>query len=335
MKTKMENCWNFMQCGREPGGEAVREKGVCPAATDLSLDGFNSGEKGGRICWLVAGTFCDGKQQGTFANKQGTCKQCTFYQHVREKEHDAKMQYKNANVHSLSHIGKVRRVNEDRYLVREFEDQSLLFAVADGLGGQVAGDFAAEFMLGKIAGMGKPRQGEEEKLLLELTMEAEQSIIDEGNRNSELEGMGTTLLCASLQKDLVSWVLVGDSRLYHFRGNQLVQVTQDQNLARYLVEEGEITLEEVPQHYSKDVLDQCVGCGYCEPETGHFQVQQGDLLLLSTDGLHNQISNAGLTSLLSVPSDLSERSRSLLGAALDSGGKDNITLILIEILEVK
>ena len=80
------NCWEFKKCGREPGGAKVSELGVCPATIDSSSDGLNSGENGGRICWAVAGTFCGGKVQGTFAEKQVSCMICEFLKKTKEEE---------------------------------------------------------------------------------------------------------------------------------------------------------------------------------------------------------------------------------------------------------
>lgn len=81
-----QNCWEFKKCGREPGGEKAAELGVCPAATDASTDGLNGGENGGRICWAVTGTFCGGKVQGSFAQKQMSCLVCDFFMKAKEEE---------------------------------------------------------------------------------------------------------------------------------------------------------------------------------------------------------------------------------------------------------
>ncbi len=83
---KKLNCWEYKKCGREPGGERVNEMGVCPASIDSSADGLNGGKNAGRICWAVAGTFCGGEVQGTFAQKELTCMNCDFFKLVREQE---------------------------------------------------------------------------------------------------------------------------------------------------------------------------------------------------------------------------------------------------------
>jgi len=81
-----QNCWDYKKCGREPGGRKVAEFGICPAATDTACDGLNSGKNGGRICWAVTGTFCGGKIQGTYAEKEFSCMTCEFYKKVRNEE---------------------------------------------------------------------------------------------------------------------------------------------------------------------------------------------------------------------------------------------------------
>jgi hypothetical protein len=83
-----KNCWEFKQCGREPGGKKEAELGVCIASTEARANGMNSGKNGGRACWVVSGTLCGGKVQGTFAAKMSNCLQCEFYRHVREEEGD-------------------------------------------------------------------------------------------------------------------------------------------------------------------------------------------------------------------------------------------------------
>jgi hypothetical protein len=83
---KKKNCWQFKSCGREPGGRNVKERGICPAAKEQKLHGTHEGDCAGRACWVVAGTFCDGKEQGTFASKYQSCEECDFYQMVRQEE---------------------------------------------------------------------------------------------------------------------------------------------------------------------------------------------------------------------------------------------------------
>lgn len=86
MQEKPLNCWEFKKCGRQPDGEKVVELGVCPAAAAKSLDGIHRGDNGGRACWIIAGTFCGGKVQGTFAAKHENCANCEFFKQVLVEE---------------------------------------------------------------------------------------------------------------------------------------------------------------------------------------------------------------------------------------------------------
>ncbi len=88
------NCWEYMRCGRERGGTAAHELGVCPAAVDATFDGINSGVCAGRFCWAVGGTLCGGTRQGTFAGKRETCVECHFYQRVQAEEGTANLRTK-------------------------------------------------------------------------------------------------------------------------------------------------------------------------------------------------------------------------------------------------
>ena len=320
-----------MQCGREPGGKKVAMLGVCPAAADSIFHGFNEGNNAGRICWLVAGTFCNEKVQGTFAEKQSSCKDCDFYKQVHAEEGITELSTDTMNIFALTHIGLVRKSNEDRYFIKKLSDGSVLLAVADGLGGEVFGDYAAEIIMGRLSGIHHVSMDKEEEELERLAKDIDIAIHNETEKNPYLKGMGSTLVGILLRDGFAHWVHVGDSRLYILRDRVLRQVTEDQTFARFLLEEGEITAEQVPTHYSRHIMDQCVGCGIAEPETGLFEVRDEDLLILSTDGLHKQISFETLIYLLNADTSIKTKAQSLLQAAIDAGGKDNISIVIAEL----
>lgn len=83
---KKLNCWEVMKCGREQGGKNVENLGICPAAVEIKAHGIHDGRNAGRCCWVVTGTFCEGKVQGTFALKFKNCANCPFYKMVTEEE---------------------------------------------------------------------------------------------------------------------------------------------------------------------------------------------------------------------------------------------------------
>ena len=97
LSEKILNCWEIKGCGREPDGEKVDHHGVCPAATDISYNGSNHGVCGGRICWAIAGTFCNNLIQGLFAEKIESCVSCEVFQQVTTEEGDNFMMYLEQN----------------------------------------------------------------------------------------------------------------------------------------------------------------------------------------------------------------------------------------------
>ncbi|MCP4339230.1 MAG: serine/threonine-protein phosphatase [Desulfobulbaceae bacterium] len=330
MKKSKMNCWKYKECGRQPGGNKAEKDGVCPAAAEKTFHMFNNGLNGGRACWLIAGTFCDQKISGTYAEKIDTCKSCGFYKMVQEEEHSFKLIEDNFSFYATTHVGLVRKSNEDRYLIKKFKDETILFAVADGMGGQAAGDYAAEIVRGKMANLSCILRGKETDVLSSLAVETDKILIELGEKDEQLEGLGTTLLCVFVRDNTAFWVHVGDSRLTIYRGEKLLQITKDQNLARYLVEEGEISLEEVADHYSRNILDQALGNAMEEPETGMVPLEVGDTLLLTTDGFHNPVLPKIIAAELRKTEDLKKTADCLVNYALAKGGTDNITIVIAQ-----
>jgi protein phosphatase len=228
---------------------------------------------------------------------------------------------------ALTHIGLIRKRNEDRYLVRKINDGFRLLAVADGMGGEASGDYAAEIVIKKLSSV-KFDPKEKKRQLLQLVKEADRAIIDEVKKNAALEGMGSTLTCGLFHDGILHWVHVGDSRLYVTRNGQLIQITKDQNMAQFLLDEGEITDEEARHHPSQNQLDQCIGCGNCKPEIGQVEIKVGDLLILTTDGLHTEIAYETFSSILLSPIDIEMKAKSLIKAGLSAGGTDNMTIVV-------
>ena len=325
------NCWEFMKCGRGPDDKDKDSFDTCPATTLSTLDGLNQGKRAGRACWLVAGTFCSNNISGTFAEKIESCRDCNFYKHVNKKSGQTRLRIDNIDIFGLTHIGLVKNVNEDRYLVRQMEDKSLLVAVADGLGGGGSSDFAAEIVQGTLVGFQKLNTGNEIKQLKQLVLDLDTLIDQKAQTQSDLEGMATTLVCAILKKDHVHWINVGDSRLYLLRDKKLIQLSEDQTLAKFLIAEGELAPEKAREHYSYEILDQCIGYGECSPQTGSFKVKKNDLLVLLTDGLHKMVPQKKVFSILNNDTSIEIKAKELTKAALDSGGKDNITIVVARI----
>ena len=331
MTLKKINCWEFMKCNKGPGKAKDKNCKACPVILNSSLNGFNEGIKSGRACWLVAGTFCNGKVSGAYAEKIESCRNCEFYKEINKGSGQTLLNIENVSIFGFTHLGLVRKTNEDRYMIRQMKDKSLLMAVADGLGGDVSSDYAAEITKGKLVSIKHLTTGQETQELDHMAKDLDIIISNKAKTAPKLNNMATTLVCAVLKNDYIYWVNVGDSRLYILRDKKLIQITEDQTLAKFLIQEKELTPEQAKKHYSNDILDQCIGYGICEPETASFKIQKDDLLILSTDGLHKMVSNEIFLSILNASPSIKDKAKMLVQAALTSGGNDNITIVIAKI----
>jgi serine/threonine protein phosphatase PrpC len=231
---------------------------------------------------------------------------------------------------SMTHQGRVRDKNEDMCFVKEFEDGSALLGVFDGLGGQAGGDKASERARDSLAEF-NPDSQSLERHLVELMQIADRGILDMVDQVPDLNGMGTTMTVAYVRDGNVTWAHVGDSRLYLFREGKLQRITEDDTIPGLLLAEGEIDQEEARVHPLKNVLFDCLGRGDFEAHAGRFEVQEKDILLLSTDGLHDEIPEEEMLSILLLHKDLQGMLEALVSAALEAGGKDNITVVGVEV----
>ncbi len=113
MDAKRLNCWEFKKCGRQPGGPKVAELGICPAAENTDLDGAHGGKNAGRACWVVAGSLCGGKIQGTYAKKLLNCWRCEFMNKVKKDEEPEPLGF------SHTRLGMERSLERQKELDRE------------------------------------------------------------------------------------------------------------------------------------------------------------------------------------------------------------------------
>lgn len=250
----------------------------------------------------------------------------------------------------VSHIGKVREENQDQILVKTWPDHAAILAVvADGMGGGRGGQRAAQLTIEtfeKLVAQPLPESREDiYNQLLAKFYEADEAIRDEGCQSFQLVGMGSTVVAAIITPQDYVHLYAGDSRLYHLRENVPLYKTADDSIVRVLLEIGKITPEQVATHPRRSQVTSCLGG---REGTGQFSIdpkwqednevsplrslQPNDIRLLSSDGLHNYFSDAEIQHLRSDPSFSPEtRLTDLLQNALDRGGKDNISAILLSI----
>ncbi|MBW2465841.1 MAG: serine/threonine-protein phosphatase [Deltaproteobacteria bacterium] len=235
-------------------------------------------------------------------------------------------------VSSLTDIGLVRPYNQDQSLVKRYPDGSLLAAVADGLSSQPAGDRAALIAIGCVADF-VPDPSKLQSQLHRLFHRCDEKIQQTAVEEPSLENMATTLTVALVISETVHWAHVGDCRLYLCRGEEFLQITQDDTLAGFYVATGKLTKEEARKDSSRHGLFECLGRGDAEVKTGSFAVKQGDLLLLSSDGLHDHISEEFMHSILKASElDLNTKLEQLIRVSKkEEGSDDNLTAICIKI----
>ena len=232
--------------------------------------------------------------------------------------------------YGITHRGLKRKENQDRFFIREWDDQTILVAVADGMGGEAGGGLAAQIAIEAVKEF-TPDLVTPGAFLKRSFHTAAQRIREEVRKDSRLSGMGTTLTGAYIQNGIIFWTHVGDSRLYLFREGRLSQITEDHTFVNSLVKDGVITKEEALRHPMQNILLHCIGCEPMEISLGHFEVFKGDLILLSTDGLHHEVPEKKISSILAGETGIKEKFERLIKAALEAGGRDNITLAGVRI----
>ncbi len=225
--------------------------------------------------------------------------------------------------------------NEDSYLLSERTDFPMLFAVADGMGGHAAGSVASKMLVEQLAMFERKVEPDRALELLRQSIEhANFNIYRAAEKDRTLRGMGTTLVAALLLKNEYIAANVGDSRMYHFSGHALDTVTTDHSLVEQLVLAGAITKEEARMHPQRNIITRAIGVSPTVDVDLFERVwSAGDILAICSDGLHGVIEEDDLISVLSSNRSLESMCELLIQLALDNGGTDNITVILIRFEE--
>jgi protein phosphatase len=227
-------------------------------------------------------------------------------------------------------VGRVRQVNEDRYLVTDD-----LFAVADGVGGHQAGEVAAQTSVETLESSFQDRTTDG---LIDAIHRANDAVWRLAQDQAERRGMGTTITALALVEedgeDQLAIANVGDSRAYLFQRGELMQVTEDHSLVEELVREGQLTPEEAQVHPQRSIITRALGM---EPE---IEVDSwtlipfaGDRIVLCSDGLTNEVSPDRIASTLRQLSDPQEVARELVREARAHGGNDNITVVVVDVVD--
>ena len=233
-------------------------------------------------------------------------------------------------IEPITHLGLHRKNNEDRYLVRALDNHRALLAIADGMGGHAAGEVAAQLAMESFGGF-SPGGPDIIAEILNHVEEAQKSILARSRLDPSLRGMGTTLTALFLDGGSAFWAHVGDTRIYHFHEGSLTRITDDHTIPGMLFKRGEISREQARLHPYGNVLTRCVGCDRHEPDSGAFDLADGDLVLLTSDGLHDLMADEQIEAILSADTPLADKLNRMVSRCLEAGGRDNITAVMARI----
>jgi PPM family protein phosphatase len=225
-------------------------------------------------------------------------------------------------------VGRQRTANEDSLVVRP-----PMFAVADGMGGAKAGEVASALAVEAVKNARDSNEPVEEQLAA-IVRSANRRIYDLAVADESRRGMGTTLTLVKVHDEEVSIAHVGDSRAYRMRDSELSQLTRDHSLVAELERSGQITAEAAEHHPQRSIITRALGPEPdVEVDTYTLSGRDGDLFLICSDGLTSMISDDEVTSILRSSASLDDAAEALVLAANQSGGKDNITVILFRLGE--
>jgi len=243
-------------------------------------------------------------------------------------------------VHAVSSDRGLKHVaNEDRWAA----DPDLnLYVVSDGIGGQPAGAYAAKQVVECVPQMVRKRfpypldkfrvaaEVGVESLLIELSNQ----IREDAAQDPALKGLGATVVLAWLLGDQALISHLGDSRAYRFRDDRLEQLTRDHTLVELLLKQGMITAEQAEGHPAQHALIRSIGMDDDpQPESQLVSLRPGDRLLLCSDGLTDEVSDSRIEQLLTENAQPATAVKSLTGEAINNGGRDNVTALLIPMNE--
>lgn len=234
--------------------------------------------------------------------------------------------------------GKLRERNEDLYY---FNAQLQLFAITDGMGGHESGDIASRIALEIIQKWAEAQVSPHTDLgpmkrlevLTELAEEANQQIYSASESSSKARGMGTTLIAGFVTFSYLTYVHVGDSRLYVLRDEKLTQITTDDSFVQKMVEKGEITVEESRTHEKRNIITKAIGLmPTVAVNADAYPLVPGDIVLACTDGLHDLIiDDREIAEIILAADDIETAGEKLINKALDYGGTDNVTVLLVAV----
>lgn len=235
--------------------------------------------------------------------------------------------------YGATHVGRVRAVNQDAYYLPEAGESFAV--VADGMGGHKAGEVASAMAVSEFTRWLRCAPVPSEETVNYAVHEANRIIHRTAQRETDKSNMGTTLVAVWVDDEQVIECNVGDSRAYLLRDGSLSQISRDHSLVGELLEEGKITKQEAMHHPHKNYITRAIGTSsMVQPEIRTLDRKSGDVWLLCSDGMSNYIDDGEIERILCGQTDRERCVRQLIDMALERGGADNITVVLVDCGEV-
>mgnify|MGYP002629198710 CR=1 FL=1 len=243
------------------------------------------------------------------------------------------------SVCGLSDVGRVRELNEDNWHWEGVDDDTVVYAVADGMGGHDRGEVASHIAVETLFIAARAALGETadrdvtalRELMRNAVQTANRAVVTAGEENDS--NMGTTLTCGLVYKGQEAVVAnVGDSRAYLLRDGKLKAISQDHSLVAYLVQLGELTAEEARTHPSGNILVRSIGSmPEVEVDVYHLEVKAGDWIMVCSDGLWGELPDSDILDIMTSNAAPEDACKALVDRANEAGGRDNTTLVIVAV----
>ena len=235
--------------------------------------------------------------------------------------------------YSITNIGKRRSANQDFVYASDqpVGNLSNMLIVADGMGGHNAGDLASRYTVESMVDyIEKAVEKRPIPLLAEAIHHANELVVEKAKSDKALEGMGTTVVAATVQENYLYVANVGDSRLYLI-DQEIEQITRDHSLVEEMIRVGELQRKDAKSHPDRNIITRAVGVRTpVKIDFFDIKLEPGDVILLCSDGLTNMVEDEDILRIVKKSSSLKEAAQRLVTEANKNGGKDNISVVLAE-----
>ena len=231
--------------------------------------------------------------------------------------------------YGITNIGKVRLKNDDSFYCSD--GKKGLYIVADGMGGYKGGEMASRIAVSTAVDELKEKDVITEEVANRLIERIKERMKEAVQENYTLRDMGSTLICALSQGKDFSCMHIGDSRAYHIDGKRIHQLTEDHTLVNILYNSGVLEKEELRHHPKRNVLMKVISLqGESQSDVFRFRLEEGEYLLLCSAGLTDQLTNQEILEVFNQLSDPEELGKELVKRALETGGRDNIAVVVVK-----